>query len=137
MMADIQLTKEIKWHGVIVILKIGQSDLVMSLFLKIARFYIYKVCKELEIEYGNVPLVAKHKNHTKRSDIITTPEFFSNLNKPLMTLTTAEKQWSLGKVIEDVLKGAKSIVVHEDKIRYNSYAIWKGHFMSEKKNNHI
>lgn len=45
-------------------------------------------------------------------------------------MNVSENHSSLAKEFH-VLEGTKIFIVHED-IRYKSYVMWKGHFMSEK-----
>lgn len=56
-----ELTHETKRHPVIVALKVVHSNLEISRFLKIAKSFACKVCKELETEDGNILRVSKCK----------------------------------------------------------------------------
>ena len=128
-MADTQLTQEMKRHAVIVALKAEHSDLEISRFLKVARSFVYKVRKELEAKNGNVSPVSKCKKHSKRSDITRTLEFIQQVQQtiddnPRKSMTSLAKEFH-------VSEGTIRKVVHED-IRYKSFVMRKGQFMSEK-----
>jgi len=74
-MEDNKLTQEMKRHAVIVAIHANHSDLKISRFLKVARFFVNKVRRELEVSDGNVESVAKRKKHETRSDKIRTSQF--------------------------------------------------------------
>ncbi|XP_052823177.1 uncharacterized protein LOC128247605 [Octopus bimaculoides] len=115
-MADPQLTQEMKRHGVNVVIKAEHSDLEISQVLKVARSFVYKVCMELETEDGNVSPVSKHKKHYKCSEIIRTPEFIQQVQQIMR---------SIAKDLH-VSEGTVRNVVRDD-IKHKSYMMKKGH----------
>ena len=70
------LTNEMKRHAVIVALKADHGDLEIEHFLRVARSFVHKICKELEKENDNGMSISKHKKkHFTRSDSMRTSEF--------------------------------------------------------------
>ena len=123
------LTQEMKRHAVIVSLKAGHKDLEIARFLKVARSFVYKVRKELEAQDGKVSPVAKRKKHSRCTGSIRTPKFIQQVQKdiddnPRRSMRCIAKE-------HRVSEGTIRNVVHKD-IRYKSYVLRKGHFMSEK-----
>ena len=70
-----KLTHEMKRHAVIVAIHANHSDLEISEFLNLARSFVHKVRRELEVSNGNVQSVAKRKTHKARSDTVRTSQF--------------------------------------------------------------
>ena len=60
-MADNKLTQEIKRQVVIVAIIAEHNDLQIAQFLKVARSFVFKVCKELEDNDGQISPVTKCK----------------------------------------------------------------------------
>ena len=53
-MADNKLTQEMKRHAVIVALQAEHSNLQIAQFLKVAQSFVFKICKELEDNDGDL-----------------------------------------------------------------------------------
>ena len=60
-MEDNKLTQEMKRHAVIVAIHANHSDLEISQFLNVARSFVHKVRRRLEVSDDNVESVAKRK----------------------------------------------------------------------------
>ena len=63
-----KLTHEMKRHAVIVAIHANHSDLEISEFLNLARLFVHKVRRELEVSNGKVFKVlpsAKHIKHVQ------------------------------------------------------------------------
>jgi len=74
-MEDNKLTHEMKRYAVIVAIHANHSDLEMFIFLNLARSFVHKVRRELEVSDDNVESVAKRKKHKARSDTVRTSQF--------------------------------------------------------------
>jgi hypothetical protein len=84
---------------------------------------------ELKSEKNNFFSVSKHQKHSKRSDIIRTPEFINEIKEniddnPRTSMRSLSKKFN---VSEKTIRN----VVHED-LRYKSYVMRKGQFLSDK-----
>ena len=128
-MADIKLTLQMKRHAIIIALKSEHSDLEIANFLKVARSFVHKVRKELEASDGNVSPVAKRKKHCQRSDTTRTPEFIRHVQN----IIDEDPRKTIRSIAKDlqVSEGTIRNVVHKD-IRYKSYVMRRGQFMSER-----
>ncbi|XP_036359440.1 uncharacterized protein LOC118763794 [Octopus sinensis] len=129
-MADAQLTQERKKHAANVVIKVEYNDLEISRFLKVARSFVYKVCKELETEDGNVSPVSKHKKHSKCSEIIRTHEFIQQVQQTIDYIPRKLMR-SVGKDLH-VSEGTVRNVVQEG-IRYKSHTMRKSQFVRKSK----
>ena len=126
-MANYQLTHEMKRHAVIVAIHAKHSDVEIARFLEVARSFVHKVRKELEASSGDMSPVAKRKKASQRSDSIRTPQFVQRVQN----IIDANPGTSMRAISRDlqVSEGTIRNVVHED-IRYKSYVMRKGQFMS-------
>ena len=68
-MIDPKLTNEMKRHIVIVILRADYEDLEITCFLRVARSFVHKICKDIEKENDDVMSLSKYKKHSTCSDI--------------------------------------------------------------------
>ena len=127
-MADNKLTHEMKRHAVIVAIMAQHTDLQIAQFLKVARSFVYKVRKELEVSDGKISAVAKRKKSQERSDSIRTPEFIQHVQN----IVDERPHKSMRSIATDLGVSEATIrrTVHQD-IRYKSYVMRKGQFMSE------
>ena len=123
------LTQEMKRHAVIVALAAKHSDLKISNFLHVARSFVHKVRLELEGCDGNVSPVAKRKKHSQCSDTVRTPEFIRNVQN-IIDENPGRSIRSIAKELQ-VSEWTIRTVVHQD-IRYKSYVMRKGQFISAK-----
>lgn len=123
------LTQEMKRHAVIVAIHAEHSDVEIARFLKVARSFVNKVRKELEASGGDVLSVAKRKKHSQRSDIIRTQQFVQQVQEIIDT----NPEMSIRAIARNlnVCEGVIRTVVHDD-IRYKSYVMRRGQFMSEQ-----
>ncbi|XP_052832121.1 uncharacterized protein LOC128247010 [Octopus bimaculoides] len=134
-MADPMVKQEMKRHAVIMVIKAELSNLKIAQFLKVARSFVYKIRKELEAKDENVSSASNRKKHRRRTDTFRTPKFIQQVKQTIdensrrsMRLIAKEHHMSEGTIRN---------VVHKD-IRYKSYAMRKGHFISETvKENHL
>ena len=125
-MEDNKLTNKIKRHAIVAI-HANHSDLEISQFFKIARLFVHKVRRELEASDGNVGNVAKRKKHEARSDRVRTSHFVQQVQG----IIHENPSKSIRAISRDLQVSECTIhrIVHED-IRYKSYVIRKGQFMS-------
>ncbi|KYN01851.1 hypothetical protein ALC62_07323 [Cyphomyrmex costatus] len=103
----------------------NHSDLEIFQFLKIARSFVHKVCRELEASDDNVESVAK--KHEARSDRVRTSRFVQQVqgiidDDPLKSIRAIPRDLQVSECII-------SRNVNED-IRHNSYVMREGQFMS-------
>ncbi|XP_011068611.1 PREDICTED: uncharacterized protein LOC105154645 isoform X1 [Acromyrmex echinatior] len=124
-----KLTHEMKRHAVIVAIHANHSDLEISEFLNLARSFVHKVRRELEVSNGNVQSVAKRKTHKARSDTVRTSQFVQQVQG----IIDEDPSKSIRAISRDLQVSECTIrrIVHED-IRYKSYVMRKGQFMSAR-----
>ena len=110
-------------------LKADRRDLEIAHFLRVERSFVHKIRKELEKENDNVMSVSKEKKLSTRSDSMRTAEF---IHKVKQTIDENRGQ-SMRSIAKKLHVSEKTIRrnVHED-IRYKSYVIKRGQFISEK-----
>lgn len=128
-MAEPRLTQQMKRHAVIVSLAAGHSDSEIAAFLNVARSFVFKVRRELDAASGDVATVSHRKRHCRRSDITRTPEFISSVQAAIDE-DPGKSIRALGRELQ-VDEATIRRVVHED-LRYKSYVMRRGQFMSEK-----
>ncbi|XP_046868909.1 uncharacterized protein LOC124461437 [Drosophila willistoni] len=118
-----------KRHAVIVALYANHTDLEISNFLKCARSFVYKVRCELKASGGNAEPVSKRKKHEERSHTIRSAEFVQKVQ----AIIDEDPSKSIRALAKDlnVSDGLIRRVVHED-LRYKSYVMRRGQFMSDK-----
>jgi len=126
-MEDNKLTQEMKRHAVIVAIHANHSDLEISQFLNVARSFVHKVRRGLEVSDDNVESVAKRKKHEGRSDTVRTSQFVQQVQG----IIDKDPSKSIRAISRDLQVSECTIrrIVHED-IRYKSYVMRKGQFMS-------
>ena len=90
---------------------------------------IHKIHKELEKENDNAMSVSKCKKHSTHSDTMRTHKFIHNVKQ------TIDENWgqSMRSIVKMLHVSEKRVRrnVHED-IRYKSYVMKRGNFISEK-----
>ena len=63
------LTNEMKRQVVIVSLKVDHGDLEIARFLRVARSFVYKICKEWEKEKEKENVISVSKRKINRKNI--------------------------------------------------------------------
>lgn len=127
-MAEATLTNEMKRHAVIVSLAAGHTDSEIATFLKVARSFVFKVRTELGAAKGDGAEASQRKQVCRRSDSIRNAEFVSRVQS-VIDENPGKSMRSLGRELQ-VDEATIRRVVHED-LRYTSYAMRRGQFMSE------
>ena len=128
-MAEPILTQQMKRHDVIVCLAAGHTDSEIAAFLKVVRSFVFKVKSELKAAGDDVAAVAERKRHYQGSDCISTPEFVNSVQAAI-----DEDHGKSMRALANELEVDESTirrVVHED-LRYKSYVIRRGQFMSDR-----
>ena len=131
-MEDYKVTQEMKRHAVIVAICAKHTDLEISNFLNCARSFVHKVRRELEASAGDVETVAKRKRHEERSDTTRNTQFVQQVQE----IVDENPSKSMRAIARDfnVSEGLIRRVVHED-LRYKSYVMRRGQFMSAQTRN--
>ena len=131
-MEDYKVTQEMKRHVVIIAICAKHTDLEISNFLNCARSFVHKVRRELEASASDVETIAKLKRHEECSDITRNTQFVQQVQK----IVHESPSKSMGAIARDlnVSEGLIRRVVHED-LRYKSYVLCRGHFMSAQTRN--
>ena len=123
-MTDPMLTNEMKRHTVIVLLKADHGDLEIARFLRVARFFVHKIRKELEKENDYVMSVSKRKKHFTRSNSMRTPKFIHKVEQTIDE-NRGQSMRSIAKklhVSEKEYSGRHSIQIEHDEER--SIYVW-------------
>lgn len=128
-MAQSNITQEMKRHAVIVSIAAGHTNSEIAAFLNVARSFVYKVRRELVDARGNVASTSQRKQHSRRSDSIRTSEFINAIQSAIDE-SPGKSMRALAKDFQ-VDEATIRRVVHED-LRYKSYVIRRGQFMSQK-----
>eukprot|EP00106_Octopus_bimaculoides_P001075 XP_014768517.1 PREDICTED: uncharacterized protein LOC106867953 [Octopus bimaculoides] len=117
-----------KRHAIIVAIHANHSDLEISNFLILARSFVHKVLLELEACDSNVSPVSKRKKHSQHTDTKRILEFIRVQN-----IINENLRISMRSIAKELRVSEWTIrtVVHHD-IRYNSYVMWEGQFVSAK-----
>ena len=127
-MEDNKLIQEMKRHAVTVAIHANHSDLEIFQFLKVARSFGHKVRWELEASVDdNVESVVERKKHEARSDRIRASHFVQQVQG----IIDEDPSKSIRAISKDLQVSECAIrrIAHED-IRYKSYVMRKGQFMS-------
>ena len=124
-MENNKLIQEMKRHAVIVAIHAKHSGLEISQFFNVTRSFVPKVLRELEASDGNVESIArKHKclSHTARK-----LEFM----RLVQDIIDEDPSKSIRALSSDLQVSECTIrrIVHDD-IRYKSYVMRRGQFMS-------
>lgn len=126
---DSNLTQEMKRHAVLVALAANHGDSEIADFLNVARSFVFRIRKQLLVSGGNVSSAAKRKKYSPRSDIVRKVEFVQQVQG----IINENPSKSMRAIANQLLVSESTIrrVVHED-IRYKSYVMRRGQFMSDK-----
>lgn len=118
-----------KRHGILLAIRAGRASREISEFFNISIRMVQNVRRELEDSGFDYEATAKRKTHRRRSDAVRTPDFAEEIQKvidedPSKSMRAIAREKG---VDESVVRQ----VVHED-IRYFSYKMRKGQFLSQK-----
>ena len=80
MVADNNITNEMKRHTVRVSIKVEYSDLKVARFLKVTRSFIYQMRKELKENNEDKLAMSKRKQDCQCSDSLITPGFVKRVH---------------------------------------------------------
>jgi len=114
-MSDNMLTQKMKRDAVIVAIRAGKKESEITTFLNVARSFLYKVRKELVASVDEISTVSERKKHSKQN--IIDNDGVKSMRSIAKELQVSD--WMIRKV------------VHED-LRYKSYVLRRGQFLSEK-----
>ena len=82
-MTDLMLTNEMKRQAIIVALKANRGDLEIAHFLRVARFFVHEIRKDLEKENDDIMSVSKCKKHSTCSNSMRTSEFIHKVKQKI------------------------------------------------------
>lgn len=128
-MVAFSLTQDRKGHAVLVALDVNHSDSEIATILNVARSFVLKVRKELVTHRGDVSTMAKRKKHSQQTDVVRTAEFVQQVQETIID----DPSMSMRSIAQhlQVTESTIRCVMHGD-LRYQSYVMRRGQFMSDK-----
>jgi DDE superfamily endonuclease len=128
-MSGSNITQQMKRHAVLVALSANHNDSEIATFLNVSRSFVCKIRNKVIVSDGDVQIVAERKKHSQRFDTIRKDDFVRKVDD----IITVNRSKSIRAIAREINVSESTVrrVVHDD-IKYKSYVMRRGHFMSAK-----